>query len=104
MTDEFTISSIGSTNRVKTLEMKSAEGRLVQALDNLRLSTPAEPFAAKFQLLNERVVGGQALVQVRCRALRAHNCAGQLVSVSGCARGIAAHGSVVRMQQQSILS
>ena len=64
MTDDFTISSFGSTRRPKTLEMHSVESRLLQALDNLRLSTPAEPFAGRFQLLSERVTGGQALVQV----------------------------------------
>ena len=75
MTDDFTISSFGSTRRPKTLQMKSAEGRLIQALDNLRLSTPAEPFAGRFQLLSERVTGGQALVQV-CVLLFVVHCAG----------------------------
>ena len=63
MTDDFTTSSFGSS-RPKTLEMKSAESRLLQALDNLRLSTPAELFAGRFQLLTEHVTGGQAVVQV----------------------------------------
>ena len=71
MTDDFTISSFGSTRRPKTLQMKSAEGRLIQALDNLRLSTPAEPFAGRFHLLSERVTGGQALVQVCISSQRA---------------------------------
>ena len=65
MTPDVTSSSLGSASRLKTVEMKSAEGQLVQALDNLRLRSPAEPFAGQFQLLTERVVGGQALVQVR---------------------------------------
>ena len=45
--------------------MQGAESRLAQALDNMRLSTPAQRFAGRYQLLSERVKGGQALVQVR---------------------------------------
>lgn len=65
MTDELTASSLSSTRRPKTLDMQNTEGRLMQALDNLWLSAPPEPFAGRFHMLNERVSGGQALVQVR---------------------------------------
>ena len=67
MTSDVTSSSAASVvaTRPRTLQMQSAEKRLTQALDNLRNSTPAQLFAGRYQLLSERVQGGQALVTAR---------------------------------------
>ena len=61
----LTGSSLGTTVRPSTLGSDDSQDQLKQALDNMRLASPPEAFARRYQLLAERVAGGQGVVQVR---------------------------------------
>ena len=62
----FSITTIGRSTIPRTIAIHGTEQRLTQALDNMRHADPPVPFAMRWQLLQERVHGGQALVQVSC--------------------------------------
>lgn len=73
-----TLSSIGGPRRgAATLNQGTTQGRLITALDNILYAEPPELFASRYLLVNERAMGGQAVVQVhrshlsleRCRSL-----------------------------------
>jgi hypothetical protein len=57
--------SYGAEARSTTTSMKNVEDMLEAALDNMIDAEPPQPFALNYVLINDRIRGGQALVQVR---------------------------------------
>ena len=57
--------TIGRRIAHKTLAEQGAAERLERALDNMREASPPVLFAGRWQLLQARTRGGQALVQAR---------------------------------------
>lgn len=58
------VSTLGPTCLPLTTGPRMHKDQLAQALDNLRQSHPPQLFAKRYQLLHERVSGGQAVIQV----------------------------------------
>ena len=56
--------TLGRTTMPKTLVEQGLERKLERALDNMRVTSPPLLFAKRWQLLQARARGGQALVQV----------------------------------------
>ena len=62
----LTVSSLGGPcSLAATMKQGTAQGQLATALDNILYAKPPELFAQNYVLVNERVTGGQAVVQVR---------------------------------------
>lgn len=72
----------GSTyERPSTLGEETPNEQLVVALDNLAMSQPRELFANRYSLLNEREVGGQAVVNFARDRCASSRCLPSLVSM-----------------------
>jgi hypothetical protein len=57
--------TVGRSTMPKTLATQQSQQRVERALDNLRDASPSLLFARRWQLLQARAYGGQAVVQVR---------------------------------------
>jgi hypothetical protein len=59
-----TLGPLAKRNEARTLAQESSKAQLMTALDNVLAEEPPVDFAGRYLLMDERAVGGQAVVQV----------------------------------------